>query len=195
MKHKNHKIFFTLAIIATSSLLSACAPILLGSAVVGTAVVYTDRRPANVQSNDKGIQIEILSELKRDNPDGNIEVAAWNRRVLIVGSVPNAERKQAITNHYAGHPNITHLFNELNIGFTPAIVTKASDGMLTARIRSSFIATQGINSNSIKIVSEGTKVYLLGWVTQGELEKAVTVARQTKGVSEVVNLTEIVGQK
>jgi osmotically-inducible protein OsmY len=87
---------------------------------------------------------------------------------------------------------VSNLFNELNVGFNPALVTKGNDALLTSRLRTTFVATQGINSPSIKIVTEGNKVYLLGWVTQQELEKVLSVTRQTSGVNEVVNLMEIV---
>ena len=193
--YKYRTLIIALGFVTLASSLSACAPILIGGAAIGAVTIYTDRRPANVQTNDKGIQVEVLSELERDTHNSSIEVAVWNKRVLLVGSVPTQEQKDAITQKYSNHPNITHLFNELTVGFKPALVTKTSDGVLTSRIRSAFVATQGINSNSIKIVSEGAKVYLLGWVTQAELERAVSVARQTRGVAEVINLTEIVNKQ
>ena len=172
--------------------LNACAPLIVGGAAVGAAAVYSDRRPANLQTTDKGIQIEILSELSRDFPNSNIEVAVWNRRVLIIGAVSSQQIKDSITEKYSKHKNVSNLYNELNVGFNPALVTKGNDTLLTSRLRTAFVATQGINSASIKIVTEGNKVYLLGWVTQAELEKILSVTRQTSGVSEVINLTEIV---
>ncbi len=184
----------SLGLVVLSSGLTACAPLLIGGAIGTAAAVYTDRRPANLQTTDKGIQIETLSEISRDFPNSNIEAAVWNRRVLLIGSVPTQEDKDRITEKYSKHKNISALYNELNVGFKPALVTKGNDALLTSRLRTEFTATQGINSSSIKIVTEGNKVYLMGWVTQAELEKALTTARQTSGVSEVVNLTEVVSK-
>jgi osmotically-inducible protein OsmY len=183
----------TLAMLTSSQLIS-CAPIIVGGAV-SAVMLYADRRPTNIQTTDKGLQIELSSEAQRDNPSGDVEVAVWNRRVLIVGSVVNQQQKDLINQKYANHRNITHLFNELTVGFNPALLTKGSDTLLTSRVRAKLVATQGINSNSIKVVSSGSKVYLLGWPTANELEKVVYVARQTEGVTEVVNLTELVGPK
>src|SRR5687767_924927 len=70
-----------------SCMISACAPLVIGTAVGTAAVIYTDRRPANIQTIDKGLQVELLSELERDFEKGSIEVAVWNRRVLLIGAV------------------------------------------------------------------------------------------------------------
>jgi osmotically-inducible protein OsmY len=191
MKKHTKLIFSLCAVSIIAGNLVACAPVIVGGAV-GAAVSYTDRRPTNIQTSDKGIQIEILSELSRDYPKSNIEAAVWNGRVLLVGAVASQEEKDYISTKYSKHKNVKALFNELSIGFNPALSTRAGDSVLTSKVKTALVATEGVNSNSIKIVSEGNKVFLLGWVTKDELVKAISVVRQTSGVAEVINLTEVV---
>ncbi len=190
---KRFFIQLSLSMLVGSQLIS-CAPIIVGGAV-GAVMLYADRRPTNIQTTDKGLQLELSSEIRRDYPGADIDVAVWNRRVLIVGSVSTQQQKDLINQKYAGHRNITHLFNELVVGFNSALLTKGSDTLLTSHVKAKLVATQGVNSNSIKVVSSGSKVYLLGWPTASELEKIVYAARQTQGVSEVINLTETVGPR
>ena len=98
----------SLGLVVLSSGLTACAPLLIGGAIGTAAAVYTDRRPANLQTTDKGIQIETLSEISRDFPNSNIEAAVWNRRVLLIGSVPTQEDKDRITEKYSKHKKMYH---------------------------------------------------------------------------------------
>jgi osmotically-inducible protein OsmY len=185
------KIIALIALANTGILLTGCAPIAIGA--IGVAAVSAiDRRPTNIQTTDKGLQVQILSELKRDYYESSIEVAVWNGRVLLVGNVATQAQKDSITAKYSSTNNVKYLFNEVKVGYNPAIITRTGDGLLTARIRSELLAAQGVNSSSVKVVTEGNKVYLLGWLTQAELERVVSISRQTYGVNEVVNLTEIV---
>ncbi len=169
--------------------LQGCAPLILGAVGVGAAI-STDRRPALLQSNDKGLQIQLDSEIKRDFLGSDIEVTVWNRHVLLTGFALNSDTKAAIQARYLAHPNIAALYNEIQVGFSNNIATSANDAALTARIRSALLATKGINSSSVKVTSHTGRVYLLGWLNQAEMRIAIDIARTQSGASEVVNLIE-----
>ena len=68
---------------ALGAVLSACAPIVVGGAVMGS-LVATDRRTSGAQLEDEGIELRAASRI-RDNlgERGHINVNSYNRRVLL----------------------------------------------------------------------------------------------------------------
>lgn len=170
-------------------LLQGCAPLILGAVGVGAAI-STDRRPALLQSNDKGLQMQLSSEIKRDFLGSEVEVTVWNRHVLLTGFTLNQDTKAAIQARYLAHQNIAALYNEIQVGFSNNIGASANDASLTTRIRSALLTAKGINSSSVKVTTNSGRVYLLGWLTRDETQIALDIARTQLGTNEVVNLIE-----
>ena len=66
-----------------------------------------------------------------------------------------------------------------------------SDIILTGKIKASLIDSKDIFAQSVKVVSEGGTVYLMGRVTEREASRAADVARSVSGVNKVVRVFEI----
>lgn len=188
---KQRLALITLSSIMVMTQLTACAPILLGAVGVG-ASISSDRRPTGLQTSDKGLQIQILGELSKDYPNHTIEVAVWNGHVLVLGQVPNSAIAEKINQSLAKFTTIKKLYNEIKVEFSNPLNIRTHDGLLTTRLKTSMLATQNLNSGSVKIVTSGGKVYLMGWLLAHEVDIALNVARTASGVVEVVNLIEVV---
>ncbi len=77
-----------LAAVALGTVLSACAPLMIGGAAVGT-MMAADRRTAGTQVEDETIELRAGNRL-RDN-FGNrvhVNVTSYNRQVLLTGKCP-----------------------------------------------------------------------------------------------------------
>ena len=75
--------------VAAGSLLSACAPLLIGGAIWGGSLVVTDRRTSGTQIDDQGIELKSgrrITDVIADR--GHVNVTSYNRLVLITGEVP-----------------------------------------------------------------------------------------------------------
>lgn len=186
-KHLTRKALL-IAVIACALPLQACAPLIIGAGV--GALISTDRRPAVLQASDRSLQVEISSMLKREFGQASTEVAVWNRRVLVLGSVYNESMKQAIQARITAQSGVTQVINELLVSLNPSLFIAGNDALLTTRIKTSLVAAQGVNSSSMKVVSYGSKVYLMGWVNNIERPMIITSVRHTLGVVEVVDLME-----
>ena len=53
-----------LGALAAATLMSACAPLLIGGAVVGSGLVATDRRTTGIQIEDEGIELRAASRIR-----------------------------------------------------------------------------------------------------------------------------------
>ena len=185
---------FAAALVA--SLLPACAPLVIGAIVAGTAVVATDRRSSGAQLDDQGIELRAANRLRDAmGSRARISVTSYNRRALLTGEVANERDKALAYEIVAKTDNVASVFNELDITNSPTFKEKAEDTLLTGRVKAGLVDTKNLSANSFKVVSERGSVFLMGRVTQREADQATEVARTTKGAQRVVRLFEIITEE
>jgi len=179
---------------ALGGTLSACAPLVVGGAVVG-ALVATDRRTSGAQLEDEGIELRAASRI-RDNlgERGHINVNSYNRRVLLTGEVPNAQDKQLVEQIVTRVDNVQMVVNELAVLGNASLTQRSSDTLITGRIRAAMVDTRDLFANAFKVVTERGTTYLMGRVTQREADRATEIARSTPGVQKVVRIFEIISE-
>jgi osmotically-inducible protein OsmY len=190
-KRRTFNLFF-LSIATTS--LTGCFPLIAGG-VAGGAMVIADRRNPGTQAIDRGIQLEAESFLiKKYGDNVHINVTVFNRRVLLTGETRTEDLKSDITRQIRAMKNVTDVFNELTPAPISSLTARANDSFITTRIKSTFIATEGVPSNSMRVVTESSKVYLMGIATEAEANRAVDIARSIPGVKQVTKLFDLISE-
>ena len=190
-KRRTFNLFF-LSIATTS--LTGCFPLIAGG-VAGGAMVIADRRNPGTQAIDWGIQLEAESFLiKKYGDNVHINVTVFNRRVLLTGETRTEDLKSDITRQIRAMKNVTDVFNELTPAPISSLTARANDSFITTRIKSTFIATEGVPSNSMRVVTESSKVYLMGIATEAEANRAVDIARSIPGVKQVTKLFDLISE-
>ena len=159
------------AALAASALLaglSACAPIIVGGAMM-TGMVATDRRTSGAQLEDEGIELRASSRV-RDllGERGHVNVTSYNRQVLLTGEVRNEQDKQAVEQAVSRVPNVRSIVNELAVLGTSTLAQRSSDTLVTGKVKASLVDAKDLYANAFKVVTERGTVYLLGRVTQRE---------------------------
>ena len=86
MKRQLQTVVYGAALLASLVSLSACAPLIVGGAVM-TGVVATDRRTTGTQVEDESIELKVASAVRQEMGDRiHLNVTSFNRQVLLVGS-------------------------------------------------------------------------------------------------------------
>jgi osmotically-inducible protein OsmY len=186
----------TLALLAVLGL----APQLQGCvemAVVGAgaaALASDDRRSIGAQTEDKEIDLRGESRVnERFGDKVHINVTSYNRNVLITGEASDAATKAQIERVVREIPNVRGVVNEVQVAGVSSYSARGNDSYLTSKVKARFIDNGGnFQANQVKVVTEGSVVYLLGLVTRKEAEAAVEIARTTGGVQKVVRVFEYV---
>lgn len=186
--------YLTLCIVASLSL-SACAPLIIGSVVGGSAAVLADRRMATVQASDRSMQLEAERMLAQKlGKDASIEVSVFNRKLLLTGEVTSAAYKQEAEAMVHQEQSPREIINELNVGPLSSLGRKVGDASVTSAVKAAFIATRDVPSNSMRITTHAGTVYLMGLVTPLEGKAAAYVASGVIGVKQVVKLFEYIDE-
>jgi osmotically-inducible protein OsmY len=186
----------TLLVAALGATLSACAPLVVGGAAVG-ALVAVDRRTSGAQLDDQGIELRSNNRLKDELGDARARVAvtSYNRRVLLTGEAASEAVKTQITQIVSGVSNVREVINELGVTNSPTLKERATDTLITGRLKASLVDAKDFAASAFKVVTERGTVYLMGRVTQREADRATDLARNTPGVSRVVRTFEIITEQ
>ena len=182
-----------LAGLAAATLMSACAPLLLGGAVVGTSLVVTDRRTSGTQLEDQSIEIKGQTRVRvAVGERGHVNITSYNRNVLLTGEVAAETDKVAVEQAVAKIETVRSVVNELAVMGSSSLASRSSDAVITSKIKASYIDAKDVFSSAIKVVTERGSVYLMGRVTEREANRAADIARGVPGVLKVVKVFEII---
>ena len=193
--HPSLRLTALLAALVTATTLGACAPLLLGGAIVGSSIVVTDRRTSGTQVDDQGIELKGIRKVNDAIGDrGSVSVTSYNRVVLLTGTVLAEADKAAVERAAASIENVKSVVNEVAVGTAASFGNRSNDTLLTSKVKASFVDAKDVQVNAYKVVTERGIVYLLGRVTEREASRASDIARGVSGVQKVVRVFEIVSE-
>jgi osmotically-inducible protein OsmY len=197
MKHPHRR--FVVATLTAASILAAagCAPLVIGGAAAGTALVATDRRSSGIQLEDQAIELRVRSALDAKLPSkvANVRINSFNQRVLLTGEVATEEAKAEAQAIAEKSPNVHSVRNEIYVGALSTFANRNYDRSLAAKVTIALIEAPGVPSGTISVVSSRSIVYLMGLVTEAEGDAAARAAARVSGVRQVVKYFDYISEK
>jgi len=179
---------------ATVMSLQGCVELLVGSVVVGSFAA-SDRRTFGAQTEDKTITFKGESKASAVVGErGHVNVASFNRKVLLTGEVKDQAMKMAVEYEIARIAGVNSIVNELEIAGVSSYSSRSSDSLITSKVVASFVDAKDIFANSFKVVTERGIVYLMGRVTQQEGARAASIAAGVSGVHKVVKVFDYISE-
>jgi osmotically-inducible protein OsmY len=180
------------SVLILSAGLSACAPLLLGGAAVGGALMVSDRRTSGTQLEDEGIQIKASNRLKDKLGDrAHLSVASYNRVALVTGEVATEGDRATVDGVVAGVENVRSVVNEAAVAGNSSLTSRSNDLIIGSKVKATLVDAADVQANAFKVVVERGVVYLMGRVTEREAARAVELARSVSGVQKVVRVFEV----
>lgn len=174
-------------------LIQGCAALAVGGAATAV-MVADDRRTTGIVVKDQEIELRAFDRLRDAFPGKVVSLStiSFNRRVLVVGQVPDEATRAKVTEIVSAIPNVAKVYNETAIAGVTSMASDANDTAITTKVKARLVENGKISSNHVKVVTEAAVVYLMGLVTHEEGETAGKVAAGTSGVARVVKLFEYI---
>lgn len=173
--------------------LAGCAPLLVGGAAVGSAMVVTDRRSSGVQLEDETIELKAGQRVRATVGErSHVNITSYQRLVLLTGEVYNEADKAAIEATIAKVDGVKSVVNELAVMWPSSTSERSRDLLLAGKIKATFVDAAGLQANAFTVVTERGVVYLMGRVTEEEATRGIDLARAVPGVVKVVRLVEVI---
>lgn len=180
-------------VVATT--LQGCVEMAVGTAVMGT-LAATDRRTFGAQTEDKTILVKGESRIaKLVGGAGHVNVASFNRKVLLTGEVRDDAMKAAVEQEMRAVEGVEAVVNELDVMGPSSFTSRSNDSIITGMVKASFVDAKDLYANAIKVVTERGVVFLMGRVTQREGHLAANVASSVNGVHKVVKVFEYISEE
>jgi osmotically-inducible protein OsmY len=183
-----------LAAAALCGALAGCAPLIVGGAVVGGAMVATDRRTTGTQVEDQAIELKAASRAREVSAAGHVNATSYNRVLLLSGEVPSETDRKAVEQVAARIENVRSVINELAVAGNTSLAQRSTDSVTSGKVKAAFVDARDLQATAIKVLTERGIVYLMGLVTEREAARAAEVARSVSGVQRVVRVFELISE-
>ncbi|SPP31905.1 Osmotically-inducible protein Y [Arsenophonus endosymbiont of Aleurodicus floccissimus] len=182
------RLFPLITIICSTLLLQGC----IGAAVIGSAAVATksatDPRSVGRQVDDGTLEARVSAAINKDQKitrNARVITTAYEGKILLTGQAPDfalAERAKQIATKVEG---VKAVYNEIRQATPVDLVTASKDTWITTKIKSQILTSDSVKSSTVKVITEGGEVFLLGILTQQEGAAAARIASETDGVKRV----------
>lgn len=174
--------------------LSGCIPIIIAAvgATAGGAIIY-DKRSSEVILQDQEISNKALAILNSDpelKGGARVAIATFNHVILMVGQAQSEELRRRAYADVRQVPQVKRVYNQVEISPVLTAWDQSADAWITSKVKTAMLATRGLSSSQIKVVTENKAVYLMGLVTPRQAKLATEAARNVSGVKKVVQVFE-----
>ncbi|WP_028389382.1 BON domain-containing protein [Legionella fairfieldensis] len=185
--------FRLIVILLICGLLTSCVAAVVAGAAAAGLVVYDRRSVASLES-DARIFHKIHTAIVKDPRfyNSRIIVVSFNQVVLLVGQTPTASLRVLAEKIAQSTPYVRRVYDEITVDYPLLITQRTKDSWITSQVRSQMLTKKGLESGSIRIVTENGVVYLMGIATHEQANLAVSVARQINGVRKVVKVFQYI---
>lgn len=179
-----------LAAAALASQITACVPVVVGGAAAGGAIA-ADRRTSGVFVEDQNIEVKASHHIGDVVTDlSHVNVTSYKGNVLVTGEVPDEITKTKVGDTVKAVESVRNVTNELAIGPKSSLSSRTNDSYITSKVKAQFVSENRFPANYVKVVTENSVVYLMGYVTKAEGDAAAEIASNTTGVEKVVKVFE-----
>lgn len=172
--------------------LSGCVTAMVGATAIGISAV-TDSRTVGTQVDDSTIEVRVIAALKGEERLDNtrIKVVGFNGAILLIGQVESPALKELAGKLARDSRGVVRVHNEIRIQEVISLGTISNDTWLTSRIKTKLLADDNVEGGKVKVVTENSEVFLMGLISGQQAAVAVDLARNTNGVTRVIDAFEI----
>lgn len=181
----------SIAVLLVSTLLASCVVAVVAGAAAG--MVY-DRRSVSTMEADARLFHVIHTTIVTDPQfrDSRILVTSFNRVILLVGQTPTSSLRVVAEKIARSAPGVVRVYDEVTVENPIPLTARTKDSWITSQVRSNMLTKKGLESGSIRVVTEHGAVYLMGIVSSEQATLAVDVARRVNGVNKVVKIFQYI---
>lgn len=184
-----------IALMVSAIIVTGCAPVLVGGAIVSGISVANDRRSAGQVIDDKIISAQVRKDIYSDISNSkHIKIMTYNGIVLLVGEASSASDKTKAEDIAAVKNGVIRVINELEETIPSTFTRRSKDSYITTKAKSSLlrIKIEGFNPSRVRIITTRGNVYLMGRVSEKEAKAVVEKIRNLRGVRKVIKVFEYI---
>lgn len=177
----------SLIVLFTVLSLSGCAGLFIAGAAT-TATIVTDTRTTKQIWQDNNIEFEVAAIGNKQPFKGNTRVFAssYNGTVVLMGQAPTQALINDLGNRTRQLPGVKVIHNQMKAKEPLSVSQISNDSWITTKVKSALLTDDQLNGVKVKVITEDSEVFLFGYVTREQGERATDIARNVSGVKQVI---------
>lgn len=176
--------------------INGCSTIAVGtSEVTGVALVH-DRRAAGSIIHDEQIETQVSLKFSLDNDISkytHINSTSYDGILLLTGEVQDQFLRNRINEIARNIKHVRLVHNQMSNQVPTSFSVHSNDSVITARVKLAFSSNKkmpGLDATRIKVVTENSRVFLMGLVHKAEGDIATEITQGVLGVRAVIKVFE-----
>lgn len=176
-----------LVILFTMFSLSGCAGLFIAGAAT-TANIVTDTRTTKEIWQDNNIEFEIAALGNKAPFKGQVRVVAssYNGTVVLMGQAPTQALVNDLESKARDVEGVKNVHNQIKLKKTLSVTEISNDSWITTKVKSALLTDSELNGVKVKVITEDSEVFLFGYVTAEQANRATDIARNISGVKQVI---------
>ncbi len=177
----------SLVILCAALSMSGCAGLFIAGAAT-TANIVTDTRTTKEIWQDNNIEFEVAAIGNKAPFKGKARVVAssYNGTVVLMGQAPTQDLINEFENKAREMKGVKNIHNQIKQKEPLSVTQISNDSWITTKVKSALLTDSELNGVKVKVITEDSDVFLFGYVTPEQSERATEIARNISGVKQVV---------
>ena len=177
----------SLVILCAALSMSGCAGLFIAGAAT-TANIVTDTRTTKEIWQDNNIEFEVAAIGNKAPFKGKARVVAssYNGTVVLMGQAPTQDLINEFENKAREVKGVKNIHNQIKQKEPLSVTQISNDSWITTKVKSALLTDSELNGVKVKVITEDSDVFLFGYVTPAQSERATEIARNISGVKQVV---------
>lgn len=177
----------SLVILCAALSMSGCAGLFIAGAAT-TANIVTDTRTTKEIWQDNNIEFEVAALGNKAPFKGKARVVAssYNGTVVLMGQAPTQDLINEFENKAREVKGVKNIHNQIKQKEPLSVTQISNDSWITTKVKSALLTDSELNGVKVKVITEDSDVFLFGYVTPAQSERATEIARNISGVKQVV---------
>ncbi|SIO06219.1 BON domain-containing protein [Salinivibrio sp. ES.052] len=121
-----------------------------------------------------------------------VKAAAFQGQALLVGQSTDPALTEQLIQRIRAIDSVDVVYNQIREAPMLGLADMSTDGWLTTRVKAALVADDQLRTINIKVITEAREVFLMGAVTQAQADQAVEIARNVRGVEQVIKAFQYV---
>ena len=154
-----------------------------------------DRRSLGRNIDDNSLELKLRSDFSADpilSDMVHLSVTIINGIVLLTGEIQHEDQRVRAKAIAESYPETRKVVDEMQQADFAGLGSRTNDSWITSKVKTVLLKTPGVPSSNIKVITERSRVYLLGLVTKYEADRAVEAAKTVRGVTHIYKVFEYI---
>ncbi|MGR5434192.1 BON domain-containing protein [Vibrio owensii] len=177
----------SLVILCAALSMSGCAGLFIAGAAT-TANLVTDTRTTKEIWQDNNIEFEVAAIGNKAPFKGKARVVAssYNGTVVLMGQAPTQDLINEFENKAREVNGVKNIHNQIKQKEPLSMTQISNDSWITTKVKSALLTDSELNGVKVKVITEDSDVFLFGYVTPEQSERATEITRNISGVKQVI---------